>query len=336
MRLADPIVFEPLFMERVWGGRHLETLYGKELPGGRVGESWEVVDRAEAQSVVHTGPLAGQNPPRALDRLPAGIFGSRAMESAAFSAAFQAARRPRAALRAGAPAGSGRPVAARRTENRDVVHREQRSPARTSSPDCKPGSRAGNSKQALAGGTVEQMVHRIKVTAGDCIFIPSGRVHAIGAGNVIVEVQQNSDTTYRVFDWNRVGLDGHARELHIRESIDSIDFTDFEPALQRAEGETLVRCDYFQVDRWELDQPREAGQEFAIFTVLSGRVRCGSLEFGPGPVFPGPGGAGEPRHPPGGRPRGVAADDDSLKIGARGGRSQATPAASGRPAAPSK
>ena len=73
--------------------------------------------------------------------------------------------------------------------------------------------------------------HRIAVHGGDTMFLPSGRVHAIGAGLVIFEIQQNSDTTYRVFDWNRLGLDGKPRELHVAQSLASIDFADFEPAL---------------------------------------------------------------------------------------------------------
>ena len=85
-------------------------------------------------------------------------------------------------------------------------------------------------ERKLRDGSVAECFHRISVRAGDTMFLPSGRVHAIGAGLVIFEIQQNSDTTYRVFDWNRVGLDGHRRELHLAESLVSIDFNDFEPA----------------------------------------------------------------------------------------------------------
>ena len=84
---------------------------------------------------------------------------------------------------------------------------------------------------AIRAGGVEECFHRIEVRTGDAMFLPSGRVHAIGAGLVIFEIQQNSDTTFRVFDWDRVGLDGHPRELHIEESLQSIDFTDVEPSL---------------------------------------------------------------------------------------------------------
>ena len=86
-------------------------------------------------------------------------------------------------------------------------------------------------EKKIADGSVADCFHRIPVKAGDTMFLPSGRVHAIGDGLVIFEIQQNSDTTYRVSDWNRVGLDGKPRELHIAQSLASIDFNDFEPKL---------------------------------------------------------------------------------------------------------
>jgi mannose-6-phosphate isomerase len=95
----------------------------------------------------------------------------------------------------------------------------------------KSGATAAEFRQKVQEGTVADCFHRIQVKAGDAMFLPSGRVHALGAGMVIFEIQQNSDTTYRVFDWNRVGLDGKPRELHIADSLESIDFDDFEPGL---------------------------------------------------------------------------------------------------------
>src|SRR5207237_5550137 len=88
----------------------------------------------------------------------------------------------------------------------------------------------------LTEGTVADCFHRIAVKAGDSIFLPSGRVHAIGAGLVLFEIQQNSDTTYRVFDWNRKDSAGNPRQLHVAESLQCIDFTDFEPPVIRPSG----------------------------------------------------------------------------------------------------
>src|SRR5207244_7028021 len=95
----------------------------------------------------------------------------------------------------------------------------------------KRGVDRGQFDQKLASGTVAECFLRLPVRRGDALFLPSGRVHALGAGLVIFEIQQNSDTTYRVFDWNRAGLDGKPRELHVQQSLESIDFKDFEPKL---------------------------------------------------------------------------------------------------------
>jgi mannose-6-phosphate isomerase len=115
----------------------------------------------------------------------------------------------------------------------------------------------------ISAGTVAECFHRVPVKPGDAMFLPSGRVHALGAGLVIFEIQQNSDTTYRVFDWNRVGLDGKPRPLHIEKSLASINFNDFEPQLvggsfiERDGGKvrTLVQDPLFNVAFWQM-QPR--------------------------------------------------------------------------------
>jgi mannose-6-phosphate isomerase len=111
-------------------------------------------------------------------------------------------------------------------------------------------------EQKIQTGGVAECFHRVPVRSGDTMFLPSGRVHAIGAGLVIFEIQQNSDTTYRVFDWNRVGLDGKPRELHVAQSLASIDFNDFEPSLVNSafsnagqfKIRALVRHPLFKVD----------------------------------------------------------------------------------------
>ena len=146
------------------------------------------------------------------------------------------------------------------------------------------GSTRQDFEQALRDGDVARHVHRIPVQAGDAMFLPSGRVHAIGAGNLIVEIQQNSDTTYRVFDWNRLGTNGKPRALHIEESLRCIDFADYEPSLTKAPGETLVRHSHFQVEKWQLDAPRPAAPagKFAIVFCLSGQIECAGVAIKPG------------------------------------------------------
>jgi mannose-6-phosphate isomerase len=133
--------------------------------------------------------------------------------------------------------------------------------------------------RAIDHGNVEEHVHKISVKAGDAMFLPSGRVHSIGAGNVIVEVMQNSDTTYRVFDWNR-----NERELHVEQSLRCIDFNDVQPSLTEPDGESLVRHDLFHVDEWELQASRDASEpgRFVIICCISGELRCGEVELHPG------------------------------------------------------
>ena len=287
MQLNQPITFEPLFAERVWGGRQLETLYGKNLPkGAPIGESWEIVDREAEQSVVANGPLQGKSLHELWTDNREAVFGKVNSGNPRFPLLFKLldARdklsvqvHPPAAV---APKLNGEP----KTEMWYFA-------------DCDPGSdifaglKNGVTREefakALEEGTVEEKIHSIRVKAGDAIFIPSGRIHAIGAGNVIVEVQQNSDTTYRVFDWNRVGLDGKPRALHIAESLESTDFNDFEPGLAKQTGELVVECEFFRVEKWRLSAPRRAGEEgqFTIFTCIEGTVECGGTEFKPGDFF---------------------------------------------------
>jgi mannose-6-phosphate isomerase len=111
------------------------------------------------------------------------------------------------------------------------------------------------------------------VRTGDAIFIPSGRLHAIGAGLVIFEIQQNSDTTYRVFDWNRTGLDGKPRALHIEESLACIDFADTAPALVPPGADTLADCPFFHVQRRALATDETVNATgFCILGVVAGSL----------------------------------------------------------------
>jgi mannose-6-phosphate isomerase len=287
MKLTQPIYFEPLFMERVWGGRSLETVFGKKLPhGARIGESWEIVDREEAQSVVHNGPLRGKMLHELWTDYRAQIFGKNAIASPRFPLLFKLLdAQERLSVQVHPPATvAGQLGGEPKTEMWYVA---ATSPGSDIFAGLKRGVSRADFEEALQRGSVEKKIHRLPTKPGDAIFIPSGRIHAIGAGNVIVEVQQNSDTTYRVFDWNRVGLDGKPREMHIEESMRSSDFDDIEPALAQPRGETVVECQYFGVEKWTLENPRTAfdGDGFAIFTVLTGEVKCGDAQFRAGDFF---------------------------------------------------
>ena len=285
-RMTPPLVFEPLFMERVWGGRRLETLLGKRLePGVRIGESWELVDREDAQSVVHEGPLRGLTLNELWTRQRAEVFGPGLGYAPRFPLLFKILdAQDRLSVQVHPPAAvAGRLGGEPKTEMWFILDALLDSDLYAG---LKRGVTRADFEAALAAGSVAEKIHSFPIKAGDAMFIPSGRIHAIGAGNLIIEVQQNSDTTYRVFDWNRLGLDGQPRALHVAESLASIDFDDAEPVIAQPDGETVVACEFFRAERWTLDQPRISdGKGFAVFSVIEGTVRCGGREFARGAFF---------------------------------------------------
>jgi mannose-6-phosphate isomerase len=160
-----------------------------------------------------------------------------------------------------------------KTEMWHLVHTD---PGASLAVGLKRGVTKAQFETALKDGTVEKCVHHVPVKSGDTMFVPGGRLHAIGAGCTLYEIQQNSDTTYRVFDWNRRGPDGKQRELHIEQALQVINFDDFEPSLAVPNGTTLVQSRFFRAERHELTEAREGhcdGSSFHILCGVSGRAR---------------------------------------------------------------
>lgn len=284
--LCHPLVFEPIFMERIWGGRRLETLFGKKLPPAvRIGESWEIVDRPEAQSVVHAGPWRGKTLHALWMENRREVFGE-IEDSPRFPILIKLLdAEEKLSLQVHPPAHVAEELGGEpKTEFWYIADA-------SSGAELYVGMRGDSSRsafeEAIASGKAEEHVHRLPVKTGDGMFLPSGRVHAIGAGNVIVEVQQNSDTTYRVFDWNRTDESGNPRTLHVDESLRCIDFEDCEPSLVDPAREALVSTPLFRIEKWSLDAPRELGPrgDFAIVCCLTGGVECNGVGIAPGEFF---------------------------------------------------
>jgi mannose-6-phosphate isomerase len=277
LRAMEAISFEPLYMERVWGGRELENVYHRALPkpGVPYGESWEISDRPNEQSVVRGGPLDGMTLHDLWTTRREELFGPGYDSHPDF------------------------PLLIKVLDARDDLSIQVHPPAEKAADlggdpktemwfiaDALPGAKLyaglkrGVTREAFEAsirtGTVEACTHAISPAAGDSIFIPSGRLHAIGAGFLIHEIQQNSDTTYRVFDWNRPGLDGKSRELHVAQSMASIDFHDFEPSMDTPDGETLAECPYFKTCLRPLADGAELHNSdplrFSIISVVEGKL----------------------------------------------------------------
>lgn len=214
--------FQPIYQERVWGGRTLEQFLSRKLPGAApIGESWELVDRPEAQSIVTNGPWAGKTLREVLASHGEQIMGPAWPKERPFPILVKWLDcRDRLSVQVHPPAG----IAARlggepKTENWYFARVDEGAAVYA-------GLRGGINREtferAISAGTVDQCLERPLVHQGDSLLIHSGVMHAIDAGNVILEIQQNSDTTYRVYDWGRVGLDGKPRALHIRESLECL------------------------------------------------------------------------------------------------------------------
>jgi mannose-6-phosphate isomerase len=269
---------QPLYQDRVWGGRALEGALGRALPDGRpIGESWEIVDRPEAQSVVVGGRFDGRTLREVIANHAAEIMGPGWPADRAFPILVKWLDcKERLSLQVHPPAAvapelKGEP----KTENWYIA---------ACAPDShlivglKRGVTRARFEQALADLTLEDCVHRFPVTTGDSILVHSGQIHAIDGGNLILEIQQNSDTTYRVYDWGRVGLDGKPRAMHVEQSLKSIRWDDFEPEAvrgQRLEA-TIADANEFRIRRVPLAAGAEivfeAGEQPRILSIVEGRL----------------------------------------------------------------
>jgi mannose-6-phosphate isomerase len=281
MSLHVPLRFEPILRQYLWGGRRLETELNKELgPGDTYAESWEIVDHGDDQSVVAAGALLGTTLHELVVTQGKALFG-RHHPQRQFPLLFKL-------------------LDAQRTLSVQV-HPNDEQAARLDPPDLgkteawvvlgaepgskiyaglKPGVDRAQLAAAVKRGVCDECLHQFEPAVGDCVFIEAGTVHALGEGLLIAEIQQASDTTFRLFDWNRVDRDGKPRPLHIQESLDTIDFArgpvrprtpkpTAQPHVQR-----LVTCDKFILDRWRIDRPMPfvSDRRFHIFCVIEGEV----------------------------------------------------------------
>ena len=280
-----PLTFEPVFRSYIWGGRRLGEVLGKPIgEAARYAESWEVVDHGADQSVVASGALAGRTLRSLLEEDAAGLLGGE-VESVVAAGRLQRF-----------------PLLLKYLDCNRVlsvqVHPDDAYGSTLDPPDlgkteawyvvdAEPGSVIyaglveGVDREAFATairtGRVADVLHRIEARPGQCVFIPAGTVHALGAGILVAEIQQSSDTTFRVFDWDRLDDQGHPRPLHIEQALE---VTDYErgpvapqtPVTLAGGGERLVACDKFFLDRHAGLEPITVNGQgrFRILTVVTG------------------------------------------------------------------
>jgi mannose-6-phosphate isomerase len=242
-----PLKFEPIYKQRIWGGQRLREVFGKELPPGeKIGESWELADLPEDKSVIANGELAGLTLRSAIEQYPKEITGDENFPQpfpllikfldAEDVLSVQVHPDPDTCRRMG----KGDP----KTECWYVIDAV---PGAVIYKGLKKGVIKEQFAKSIEDGTVARMLVKVPVSAGECHFLPAGTAHAIGPGLLIAEIQTPSDTTYRVFDWNRVDDAGKARELHVAEALESINFNQSGEELFVTTIGLLADCEYFKI-----------------------------------------------------------------------------------------
>jgi len=273
---AYPLKFKPIYKQRIWGGQKLRDVFGKDLPAGqKIGESWELADLPEDKSVIANGELAGLTLRSAIEQYPKEITGDENFAlpfpllikilDAEDVLSVQVHPDPNTCRRMG----KGEP----KTECWYIIAAE---PGAVIYKGLKKGITKEQFAEAIEKGNVAEMLVKVPVRAGQCHFLPAGTAHAIGPGLLIAEIQTPSDTTYRVFDWNRVDDAGNARELHIEEALESIHFGQSGDELYVTTIGLLVDCEFFTVNRGHQGENCElllAPGKMKTLVMLSGRGR---------------------------------------------------------------
>jgi mannose-6-phosphate isomerase len=277
-----PLRFRPILRRYLWGGRRLESSLGKSLPPGNDwAESWEISDHGTDQSIVEFGHLAGTTLHELVSRNGPALLGRHHPQpSFPLLLKFLDGQQTLSLQVHPDDALASRldPPDAGKTEAWFVV---EALPGSVIYAGLKPGVDRSQLLAAIQQGICKDCLNAFPASVGDCVFLPARTVHALGAGILVAEIQQSSDTTFRLFDWNRLGADGRPRPLHTDKGLDVVDF-DRGPvmpvrprATDRPQVKRYVECDKFVWDRFDFDSPLSAGgdKRCHILTVLQGAVR---------------------------------------------------------------
>ncbi|MDP6523351.1 MAG: class I mannose-6-phosphate isomerase [Kiritimatiellia bacterium] len=277
-----PILFDHVYKDYIWGGSSIAGTYGRDDTPEICAESWEVSDRPEGMSIVSNGPLAGRTLHDIVQDWGVDLLGSSVTSpvfpllikiiDAKKRLSLQVHPNDETALLYGGEA---------KTEAWAVLDTEKGSGLYAG---FEKAPTPGAFRKAVEDETVEDMLNFIPVEKGVAIYIPGGRLHAIGEGCLLLEVQQNSNTTYRVYDWGRLGHDGKPRELHMEQALQVIDWEGepgeaSEPKMLLRKGKNtlweLIDSPFFRMWRRDVNDPqtvKQDGLSFAVLFAASGRL----------------------------------------------------------------
>jgi len=278
-----PILFDPIYKEIIWGGVRMAERYGRHLPSDRVGESWDVSCRDEEMSIVANGAWAGMTLGALIARDKAGILGTALLDVENFPLLLKIIdARDKLSVQVhpdDAYAARVENLPFGKTEMWYILDAPENAALIIGTKD---GVTKEAFRKAIENGAVEECLGYLPIKPGDSIFIQAGLLHAITAGVMLAEIQQNSDTTYRVYDFNRLGFDGKPRPLHVEKSLD---VTDFAGVIRKttvpgltvpgADVDTTytIACPYFAMERLTLHGNAACatdGERFILLTCTDG------------------------------------------------------------------
>ena len=277
-----PLFLEPIYKDYIWGGDRIKHLFKRPFCPPVCAESWELSDRHDGMSSVANGLLAGSTLNQLVERMQGNLLGSDRTDLTFPLLLKIIDARQRLSVQVHPDEQSAKSLGGEaKTEMWYIL-------------DAKPGTKvfAGFKKQTdtktfeqhLKTNRVEELLNSVEVKTGDSIYIPGGTIHSIGEGCLILEVQQNSNTTYRVYDWNRVDKTGKPRELHIKEALKAINWDEDKFFVSKGcehsqpAGNSirkLVTSPYFTVETIVMDKKlhiKNDGKTFHVLFTASGSV----------------------------------------------------------------
>jgi len=268
-----PLVFEPILQDRIWGGTKLKTDLGKNIPTQTTGESWELSAVEGNVSVVKQGDYAGKPLSELLESFPNEVLGTAVHEKFGIQFPllfkFLDAREDLSIqVHPNDELAKKRHNSFGKTEMWYVMQADEGSRIIVG---FKEKSSAAEYVQKLEEKKLLDILNQVEAKKGDVYFLETGTIHAIGAGIVIAEIQQTSDITYRIYDWDRVDANGNGRQLHVEEALDAMNYnptdTKKDYATQINTSNTMVDCPYFTTNFLPLEGSAEVSKNGSSFTV---------------------------------------------------------------------
>jgi len=282
-----PLLFRPVYKDYLWGGTRIASRFGRAGTPVPCAESWEVSSHEDGMSVVESGPFEGRTLASLCSEFGAALVGSWAEDPAVFPVIVKLID---AEKRLSVQVHPSEESAARfgGDPKTEMWYFAEAPEGAAVCAGLKKGVTPRVFADAVKEKAVASLLRTVPAEEGKALFIPGGMVHAICEGCLVVEVQQRSNTTYRVYDWDRTGPDGRPRELHVARAVEAIEW--HAPPMQLstpyampagAPGnlrERVLRSDFFSMERWTLSGPEPFGQDgrsFKVFFALDGGLAVG-------------------------------------------------------------